>query len=111
MALLLVAAAGKILPIRLWEESDQGASEFTPPELALTVRPRSGPIVVKVEYSIPEANIKAFLRCMRRRRRVQSRAGARNWTLQRNLLKPTVWTETDAHMDGLSSSKPPADRG
>lgn len=51
VALLLVAAAGKILPIRLWEESDQGASEFTPPELALTVRPRSGPIVVKVELS------------------------------------------------------------
>ncbi|RWN50604.1 MFS transporter [Mesorhizobium sp.] len=94
VALLLVAAAGKILPIRLWEESDQGASDFTPPELALTVRPRSGPIVVKVEYSIPEANIEAFLRCMRQRRRVQSRAGARNWTLQRNLLKPTLWTET-----------------
>ncbi|TIT59404.1 MAG: MFS transporter, partial [Mesorhizobium sp.] len=54
VALLLVAAAGKILPIRLWEESDQGASDFTPPELALPVRPRSGPIVVKVEYSVPE---------------------------------------------------------
>lgn len=45
-------------------------------------------------YSIPEANIEAFLHCMRRRRRVQSRAGARNWTLQRNLLKPTLWTGT-----------------
>ncbi|RWD74531.1 MFS transporter [Mesorhizobium sp.] len=94
VALLLVAAAGKVLPIRLWEESDQGASDFTPPELVLTLRPRSGPIVVKVEYSIPEANIEAFLRCMRERRRVQSRAGARNWTLQRNLQKPTLWTET-----------------
>ncbi|RJT31448.1 MFS transporter [Mesorhizobium waimense] len=94
VALLLVAAAGKVLPIRLWEESDQGAADFIPPELALTLRPRSGPIVVKVEYSIPEPNIEAFLRCMRERRRVQTRAGARNWTLQRNLQKPTLWTET-----------------
>ncbi|MFC3320824.1 MFS transporter [Mesorhizobium newzealandense] len=94
VALLLVAAAGKVLPIRLWEESDQGAADFIPPELALTLRPRSGPIVVKVEYSIPEPNIEAFLRCMRERRRVQTRAGARNWTLQRNLQNPTLWTET-----------------
>lgn len=48
----------------------------------------------KVEYLIPEANISAFLRCMRERRRVQSRAGARNWTLQRNLQNPARWTET-----------------
>ncbi|MGX5832159.1 MFS transporter [Mesorhizobium sp. 43Arga] len=94
VSLLLVAAAGKVLPIQLWEESDQGAADFIPPALALTLRPRSGPIVIKVEYSIPEANVEAFLRCMRERRRVQSRAGARNWTLQRNLQKPTIWTET-----------------
>ncbi|MGX5805759.1 MFS transporter [Bradyrhizobium sp. Arg314] len=94
VALLLVAAAGKVLPIEVWEESDQGAADFIPPELALTLRPRSGPIVVKVEYLIPETNIAAFLRCMRERRRVQSRAGARNWTLQRNLQKPALWTET-----------------
>ncbi|MER9953176.1 MFS transporter, partial [Mesorhizobium sp. M0047] len=93
-ALLLVAAAGKLLPIELWEESDQGAFDFTPPELALDPKPRSGPIVVKVEYSIPEENIEEFLRCMRERRRVQSRAGARDWTLQRDLQKPTLWTET-----------------
>ncbi|MGX5844947.1 MFS transporter [Mesorhizobium sp. ArgA1] len=94
VSLLLVAAAGKLLPIQLWEESDQGAADFIPPALALTLRPRSGPIVIKVEYSIPEANVEPFLRCMRERRRVQSRAGARNWTLQRNLQKPTIWTET-----------------
>ncbi|MER8465644.1 MFS transporter [Mesorhizobium sp. M1396] len=93
-ALLLVAAAGKLLPIQLWEESDQGAFDFTPPDLALDLKPRSGPIVVKVEYSIPEENIEEFLRCMRERRRVQSRAGARDWTLQRDLQKPMLWTET-----------------
>jgi hypothetical protein len=58
------------------------------------LKPRSGPIGVKIEYSISEENIEAFLGCMRARRHVQSRAGARNWTLQRNLQTPSVWTET-----------------
>ncbi len=93
-ALLLVAAAGVLLPVRSWEEADQETSDFHPPKLALDLKPRSGPIGVKVEYSISEENIEAFLVCMRARRHVQSRAGARNWTLQRNLQTPSVWTET-----------------
>ncbi|WP_234842674.1 MFS transporter, partial [Sinorhizobium meliloti] len=93
-ALLLVAAAGLLFPVRPWEEADQESSEFHPPDLALDLKPRSGPIGVKIEYSISEGNIEAFLGCMRARRHVQSRAGARNWTLQRNLQTPSVWTET-----------------
>ncbi|TXR50577.1 MFS transporter [Phyllobacterium endophyticum] len=92
--LLLVAAAAFVLPIELWEESDQQASEFVPPSLALDLKPRSGPIVIKVEYLIAEQDVDAFLGCMRERRRIQSRAGARNWTLQCNLQDPTLWTET-----------------
>ncbi|RDJ04304.1 MFS transporter [Rhizobium grahamii] len=92
--LLLVAAATFVLPIELWDESEQEASEFVPPSLALNLQPRSGPIVIKIDYVIAEHGLEAFLKCMRKRRRVQSRAGARNWTLQRNLLTPTLWTET-----------------
>ncbi|WP_457813746.1 MFS transporter (plasmid) [Sinorhizobium meliloti] len=93
-ALLLVAAAGILFPVRPWEEADQESTDFNPPELALALKPRSGPIGVKIEYSIPEANIEAFLSCMRARRYVQSRAGARNWTLHRYLETPSVWIET-----------------
>ncbi|WP_123147813.1 MFS transporter [Mesorhizobium delmotii] len=93
-ALLLVAAAGIVLPIRPWEETDQESSDFRAPELALDLKPRSGPIVAKVDYSIPEKNTDAFLACMRAKRHALSRAGARNWTLQRNLQTPSLWTET-----------------
>lgn len=93
-ALLLVAAAAIVLPIRQWEDSDQETSEFLPPSLALEIKPRSGPIVIKVDYVIAEEDVDAFLDRMREWRRVQSRAGARNWTLQRNLQTPTLWTET-----------------
>ncbi|THK33894.1 MFS transporter [Ensifer sp. MPMI2T] len=94
VVLLLVAAAAFVLPIELWEESEKEASEFVPPSLAIDLKPRSGPIVVKVEYAIAEQDLETFLECMRERRRIQSQAGARNWTLQRNLMTPTLWTET-----------------
>ncbi|RWO20306.1 MFS transporter [Mesorhizobium sp.] len=93
-ALLLVAAAGIVLPIRPWEETDQESSDFRAPELALDLKPRSGPIVAKVDYSISENNTDAFLACMRAKRHSLSRAGARNWTLQRSLQTPSLWTET-----------------
>ncbi|KUM26650.1 MFS transporter [Mesorhizobium loti] len=93
-ALLLVAATGLLLPIRQWKESDQDSIGFETPKLALELNSRSGPIVVKIEYAIPEANVDVFLDQMRERRRVQSRAGARHWNLQRDLQKPLLWTET-----------------
>ncbi|RWD42144.1 MFS transporter [Mesorhizobium sp.] len=93
-ALLLVAAAGIVLPVRPWEETDQESSDFRAPELALDLKPRSGPIVAKVDYCISERNTDAFLACMRAKRHALSRAGARNWTLQRNLQTPSLWTET-----------------
>ncbi|RWE21473.1 MAG: MFS transporter [Mesorhizobium sp.] len=93
-ALLLVAATGLLLPIRQWKEADQDPLGFETPQLALDLKSRSGPIVVKVEYSIPEKNVEAFLDQMRERRRVQSRVGARRWNLQRDLQEPSHWTET-----------------
>ncbi|MDX0482338.1 MFS transporter [Sinorhizobium medicae] len=92
--LLLVAAAAFVLPIERWEESEQDSSEFIAPSLALDLIPRSGPIIAKADYQIPEHNLDAFLDCMCERRRVQSRAGARNWSLQRSLHTPSLWTET-----------------
>ncbi|ASP69526.1 MFS transporter [Sinorhizobium meliloti] len=94
VVLLLAAGAAFVLPIELWEGADHEAAEFVPPPLALNVQPRSGPIVITIDYVIGEQHLEAFLECMREQRRAQSRAGARNWTLQRNLRSPTRWRET-----------------
>ncbi|TIQ17883.1 MAG: MFS transporter [Mesorhizobium sp.] len=94
VALLLVAAVGIVLPVRAWEESHQESFDFPTPRLALDLKPRSGPIVATIEYSIPDQDTDAFLARMRAKRHVFSRAGARNWTLQRNLHAPSLWTET-----------------
>ncbi|MFQ6163444.1 MFS transporter [Sinorhizobium meliloti] len=94
-ALLLVVAAGAFLPIRRSHELDPNPLEgFSAPVLALNLKPRSGPIVVKMEYRIPEDNLEAFLTAMHERRRAQTRAGARHWNLQRDLQEVSRWTET-----------------
>ncbi|MER8996166.1 MFS transporter [Mesorhizobium sp. M0678] len=92
-ALLLVAATGILFPLRERRESEPDPlEEFNAP--AVNLKPRSGPIVVKVDYLVPEENVEAFLELMGERRHVHSRVGARHWTLQRNLQKPVQWTET-----------------
>ncbi|TIX94255.1 MAG: MFS transporter, partial [Mesorhizobium sp.] len=76
------------------ESEPDPLEQFNAPAVALNLKPRSGPIVVKVDYLIPEKNVEFFLELMRERRHVHTRVGARHWTLQRNLQKPMQWTET-----------------
>ncbi len=62
--------------------------------LALDLKPRSGPIVIMIEYIIREENLHDFLDAMAERRRIRRRDGARHWTLTRDLENPEIWIET-----------------
>ncbi|EIM26752.1 MFS transporter [Microvirga lotononidis] len=68
-------------------------SRWKEPAVALDIRPRSGPIVVTIEYLIREQDVAAFLAVMAQRRRVRRRDGARHWTLLRDLENPKLWLE------------------
>jgi len=67
---------------------------FHEPELQLDLSPRSGPIMVMVDYDIDQEDIPAFLNLMVHRRRIRLRDGARQWGLLRDLESPNIWTET-----------------
>ncbi|MCS4093032.1 MFS transporter [Rhizobium sp. BK176] len=69
-------------------------NRFTEPALSLDITPRSGPIVVQIDYEIADADVPEFLALMGDRRRIRIRDGARNWALMRDLEKPGRWTET-----------------
>ncbi|WP_431320972.1 MFS transporter [Rhizobium sp. YTU87027] len=69
-------------------------NRFTEPALGLDITPRSGPIVVQIDYEIADADVPEFLALMGDRRRIRIRDGARNWALMRDLEKPGRWTET-----------------
>jgi MFS family permease len=59
----------------------------------LDVQPRSGPVVITVEYIIGADDIARFLSLMAERRRVRRRDGARHWTLLRDVANPELWIE------------------
>ena len=67
---------------------------FSEPDLPLDLKPRSGPIVVLIDYEIAEGDIPEFLETMTERRRIRIRDGAGQWALMRDLENPTIWTET-----------------
>ncbi len=68
-------------------------ARWTEPEVAVPVEPRTGPVVVTIDYRIPEASIREFLTVMNERRRIRMRDGARHWTLLRDLGDPELWVE------------------
>jgi predicted MFS family arabinose efflux permease len=104
LAQALLAAAGAMLAaglvglrLPLPDRTDLNLdplNRFVEPTLALDLKPRSGPILVEVEYLIREPDLPDFLEAMAERQRIRIRDGARNWTLQRDLEDPELWLES-----------------
>jgi predicted MFS family arabinose efflux permease len=92
--LVACAALGLRLPLPgIGTSNLDPRSGWNPPDTALDIEPRSGPVVVTVEFRIREADVAEFLKAMAERRRVRRRAGARRWTLLRDLSDPEAWME------------------
>jgi MFS family permease len=70
-------------PLRRWQE----------PVTAVPVEPRTGPVVITIEYLIDEADILEFLSAMAEWRRIRRRDGALNWRLLRDLADARIWVE------------------
>jgi len=68
-------------------------SRWREPQIAVDIEPRSGPIIVTVEYMIRDEDVFEFLGAMSERRRIRKRDGARQWTLLRDLVDPELWIE------------------
>ena len=67
---------------------------FSEPALKLDLRQRSGPLMIMVDFVIPQHRVDEFLAAMSDRRRIRLRDGARNWNLMRDLENPDLWTES-----------------
>lgn len=86
---------GLFLPMPAFATLDlDPLNRFNEPSLRLDIRPRSGPIVIHVDFEIADEDVPEFLRVMVERRRIRLRDGARNWALMRDLENPDIWTET-----------------
>jgi MFS family permease len=72
-----------LTPLRRWH----------PPDTAVPIEGRSGPVVITIEYRIAAEDRTEFIAAMAERRRIRRRDGARHWTLLRDLADPEIWIE------------------
>lgn len=92
--LLAGALMGLLLPLEQSAERNlDPLRKLRVPETAVPVQPRTGPVVVTVEWIIDEADIVPFLHAMAERRRIRRRDGAHQWALLRDLNDPRLWIE------------------
>jgi MFS family permease len=95
LVLLVCALVGLRLPLPQFNSRDLNPlGTFNEPVLKLDLRPRSGPIMVMIDYEIAQEDIPHFLRLMTDRRRIRIRDGARQWALLRDLEQPDLWIES-----------------
>jgi MFS family permease len=88
------ALLGRRLPLAQVEDLNlDPLAGWHEPVTAVRVEPRTGPVVIAIEYVIREEDIVEFLGAMAERRRIRRRDGARHWTLLRDLADPQLWIE------------------
>jgi MFS family permease len=90
---LLSVVVGLRLPLPDIETANLDPRGWETPDTQVPVEPRSGPVVVTIDYRIATADIVSFLRVMAERRRIRRRDGAHHWALLRDLNDPELWIE------------------
>jgi predicted MFS family arabinose efflux permease len=69
-------------------------SGWPDPSLVLDLRPTDGPVLVQIEYRVPEDNVAEFGRAMIVVERSRRRTGATSWGLHRDVADPGLFLET-----------------
>jgi MFS family permease len=94
VAVVLSSLIGLILPMpRVALSSVEIVDLGREPEAALALTPRSGPIVVEIDYYVDPAKARQFYEVMLKLQRARKRNGAFDWSLSRDIADPMVWTE------------------
>lgn len=63
------------------------------PEVRLSLTPRSGPIVVEIEYVVDAGRARLFYAVMQQVQLNRKRNGAYGWSITRDIANPELWTE------------------
>lgn len=101
MALLLAGAAMAASPMlsrwmrmpSIGSRSDVAAEILADPEVRLSLTPRSGPIVVEIEYRVDPTRARLYYAVMQQVEHSRQRNGAYGWSLARDIADPELWTE------------------
>lgn len=100
-ALLIAGAVMIVSPVlAIWlklpsnEGINHDASDpLADPEVNLSITPRSGPIIVEIEYRVLQDRAREFYGLMQKVQSSRQRNGAYGWSISRDLADPELWTE------------------
>jgi MFS family permease len=93
-AVLITLTVARWLPVHVARSGSLDphvAASFEPPRV--TPHEAAGPIVVTLEYHVPEANAVEFVGVINELGRIRRRDGARRWSVCQDLDDPTRWIE------------------
>jgi MFS family permease len=94
VALILTPLIGLLMPMRQLSPTEVEMIELgAEPDVALAITPRSGPIVVEIDYLVDPGEARQFYEVMLKLQRARQRNGAFQWSLARDLADPALWTE------------------
>jgi MFS family permease len=63
------------------------------PDVAMELSPRSGPIVVTIEFRVAPNDARRFYQASQNVARIRQRNGAYGWSIAREISDPDLWTE------------------
>jgi MFS family permease len=93
--LLLGAVTGWWWPLYDGGNLDRSVGSGWPdPSLVLELRPTDGPVLVQIEYRVPDDNVDDFTLAMTVVERSRRRTGATSWGLHRDIADPALFLET-----------------
>jgi MFS family permease len=72
---------------------NEDAEALADPEVQLELTPRSGPLVVEIEYRVAQDDARAFHNVMQDVQLSRQRNGAYGWSIARDIADPELWTE------------------
>lgn len=94
-AAYLAAASfiGRIAPLPLREFNLSPNDDLTIPPPHLHIDNQTGPLIVTIEYEVPQKDAASFLTIMHQLGRIRKRDGAQRWRIFQDIDRPEVWIE------------------
>ncbi|MCA8887484.1 MAG: MFS transporter, partial [Parvularculaceae bacterium] len=91
----LVAASfiGRIAPLPQREFNLSPNDDLTIPPPRLHIDNQTGPIIVTIEYEVPQKDAASFLATMHQLGRIRKRDGAQRWRIFQDIDRPEIWFE------------------
>ena len=81
------------MPTNSNPSDSEEAELLADPEVRLAITPRSGPIIVEIDYRISPGAARAFYQLMQQTQSIRQRNGAYDWSIARDLADAESWTE------------------